>query len=94
MRAQLGHLLDLSQRKGIVVRALPKAIAAHPGIDGSFTILRIGQAEHGWSPAVHGGRLVSDPAKLRDYRIRWDLLGDDALSRDSTRSLLRELMEA
>ena len=94
MRAQLGHLLDLSHRRGIVVRALPKATAAHPGIDGSFTILRIGQTEHGWSPAVHGGRLVSDPAKIRDYRLRWDLIGDDALSRDSTRNLLRELMEA
>lgn len=94
MRAQLGHLLELSQRKGVVVRALPKAKAAHAGVDGSFAILRIGQSEHAWSPAVNGGRLVSDPTKVRAYRLRWDLIGDDALSRDSTRSLLRELMEA
>ncbi|WP_412519933.1 helix-turn-helix transcriptional regulator [Actinomadura madurae] len=94
MRAQLDHLLQLSQRKRVVVRALPKTKATHAGVDGSFAILRIGQAEHAWSPAVNGGRLVSDPAKLRGYRLRWDLIGDDALSRDSTRSLLRELMEA
>ena len=94
MQAQLAHLLELSQRKGVVVRALPKAKAAHAGVDGSFAILRMGQAEHAWSPAVNGGRLVSDPAKVRGYRLRWDLIGDDALSRDSTRSLLRELMEA
>ncbi|GAA2166001.1 helix-turn-helix domain-containing protein [Actinomadura napierensis] len=94
MHAQLGHLLDLSRRRGVVVRALPKVKAAHAGVDGSFTILRIGKQEHAWSAAVGGGRLVSDPAMIRDYRLRYDLIGDDALSRDSTRSLLRDLMEA
>jgi transcriptional regulator with XRE-family HTH domain len=94
MRAQLGHLLELSHRKGTVVRALPKAKAAHAGVDGSFTILRIGQGEHAWSAAVGGGRLVSDPELIRDYRLRYELIGDDSLSRDSTRSLLRDLMEA
>lgn len=94
MRAQLDHLLELSERRGVVVRALPKAKATHAGIDGSFTILRIGQAEHAWSAAMEGGRLVSDPAKIRRFGLRWDLIGDDALSRDSTRSLLRDLMEA
>ncbi|TMQ80704.1 helix-turn-helix transcriptional regulator [Actinomadura soli] len=94
MRGQLSHLLELSHRKGVVVRALAKAKATHAGVDGSFTLLRSGEIEHAWSPAVNGGRLVSDPAKIRGYRLRWDLIGDDALSRDSTRSLLRDLMEA
>ena len=94
MREQLAHLLELSHRKGVVVRALAKAKATHAGVDGSFTLLRSGQIEHAWSPAVNGGRLVSDPAKVRNYRLRWDLIGDDALSRDSTRNLLRDLMEA
>ncbi|MFI0370427.1 helix-turn-helix transcriptional regulator [Actinomadura sp. 1N219] len=94
MRAQLAHLLDMSQHRGVVIRALAKAKATHAGVDGSFTILRIGQAEYAWSSAVGGGRLVSDPAKLREQRLRYDRIGDDALSRDSTRSLLRELMEA
>ncbi|MGW2306494.1 helix-turn-helix domain-containing protein [Actinomadura luteofluorescens] len=94
MRAQLAHLLDLSHRRRVVVRALPKYKAAHAGVDGSFTILEVGRKEHAWSAAVEGGRLVSDPAKIRKYRLRFGLIGDDALSRDSTRSLLRELMEA
>jgi transcriptional regulator with XRE-family HTH domain len=94
MRAQLAHLLELSERKGVAIRALPKAKAAHAGVDGSFMILRTGSIEHAWSAAVGGGRLVSDSAKVREHRLRWDLLGDDTLSRDSTRSLLHELMEA
>ncbi|GAA4233885.1 helix-turn-helix transcriptional regulator [Actinomadura meridiana] len=94
MRGQLAHLLELSHRKGVVVRALAKAKATHAGVDGSFTLLRSEQVEHAWSPAVNGGRLVTDPAKVKDYRLRWDLIGHDALSRDSTRSLLRDLMEA
>jgi hypothetical protein len=35
-----------------------------------------------------------DPAKVRDYRVRYDRIGADALSRDSTRSLIAEVMEA
>jgi transcriptional regulator with XRE-family HTH domain len=94
MRAQLAHLLDVSQHRGVVIRALAKAKATHAGVDGSFTLLRMGQTEYAWSSAVGGGRLVSDPAKIREYRLQYDRIGDDALSRDSTRSLLRELMEA
>ncbi|WUI00167.1 helix-turn-helix transcriptional regulator [Spirillospora sp. NBC_00431] len=94
MRAQIAHLLDLSQRREVVIRALAKAKATHAGVDGSFTILRMGQVEHAWSAAVGGGRLVSDPVKVREYRLQYDRIGDDALSRDSTTTLLRELMEA
>ncbi|MFI0405411.1 helix-turn-helix transcriptional regulator [Actinomadura sp. 3N508] len=94
MRAQLAHLLEMSERPNIVVRVVPRAAGAHPGIDGSFTLLQTASGEVAWSEAVGGGRLVTDPAKVREYRRRYDLLGADALSRDSTRSLIAEIMEA
>lgn len=39
MGAQLTRLLDASQLPNIALRVLPFAAGAHPGIDGSFTVL-------------------------------------------------------
>ncbi|WP_433334187.1 helix-turn-helix domain-containing protein [Spirillospora sp. CA-294931] len=94
MRAQLAHLIEVSHLGNVILRIVPRSARAHPGVDGSFTLLSSAQGEHALSEAVGGGRLVSDPAKVRDYRRRFDRLGADALSRDSTRSLLAEMMEA
>jgi alkanesulfonate monooxygenase SsuD/methylene tetrahydromethanopterin reductase-like flavin-dependent oxidoreductase (luciferase family) len=94
MRAQLAHLIDMGQRRGIVIRVVPRGVGAHPGVDGSFTLLNVDGAEVAWSEAVGGGRLVTDPTNVRDYRVRYDRIGADALSRDSTRSLIAQVMEA
>ncbi|MEU8117707.1 helix-turn-helix transcriptional regulator [Spirillospora sp. NPDC049024] len=94
MREQLAHLLELSHRPGMIVRVVPRSIGAHPGVDGSFTLLQVSGAEVAWSEAVGGGRLVTDPVNVSDYRVRYDLIGADALSRDSTRSLIAKVMEA
>ncbi|WP_433466094.1 helix-turn-helix domain-containing protein [Spirillospora sp. CA-128828] len=94
MRKQLTHLLDMSQRRGIVIRVIPRSVGAHPGVDGSFTILDVNGAEVAWSEAVGGGRLVMDSTNVREYRVRYDRIGADALSRDSTRSLVAEVLEA
>lgn len=94
MRAQLAHLLAMSHRKNIIIRVVPRSLGAHPGVDGSFTLLTMPHGEYAWSEAVGGGRLVSDPAKVRDYLKRYDRLGADAMSRDSTRSLIADVMEA
>jgi hypothetical protein len=94
MRAQLAHLIGMGQRRDIVIRVVPRSVGAHPGIDGSFMLLEVDGAEVAWSEAVGGGRLVTDPAKVREYRLRYDRIGADALSRDSTRSLIAKVMEA
>jgi transcriptional regulator with XRE-family HTH domain len=94
MRAQLSHLIEMSQRRNIVVRVVPRTIGAHPGVDGSFTLLEVDRKGVAWSAAVGGGRLVTDPAKVHEYRVRYDRIGADALSRDSTRGLIAKVMEA
>jgi DNA-binding XRE family transcriptional regulator len=94
MQKQLAHLIDMSHHRGLAIRVVPRSVGAHPGVDGSFTLLEVDGAEIAWSEAVGGGRLVMDPAQVRDYRVRYDRIGADALSRDSTRSLIAEVMEA
>lgn len=94
MRAQLAHLLEMSERPNIVVRVVPREIGAHPGIDGSFTLLDTPAGEVARSDAVGGGRVVTDPVKVRGYRVRYDRIGADALSRGPSRSLIAQVMEA
>ncbi|TDC40748.1 XRE family transcriptional regulator [Actinomadura sp. KC345] len=94
MRAQLAHLLEMSERPNVVVRVVPREIGAHPGIDGSFTLLVTPAGDVARSDAVGGGRVVTDPAKVRGYRVRYDRIGADSLSRGSSRSLIAQVMEA
>jgi transcriptional regulator with XRE-family HTH domain len=94
MRAQLAYLLDASERRNIVIRVVPREVGAHPGVDGSFTLLDLPNGSYAWSEAVGGGRLVSDPAKVREQRLRYDRIGADALSRGPARSLIVQVMEA
>ncbi|QFG24759.1 helix-turn-helix transcriptional regulator [Actinomadura sp. WMMB 499] len=94
MRVQLDHLINLSHRPNIVIRVVPRSLGAHPGIDGSFTLLECDGVDHSWSEAVGGGRLVSDPTKVRACRVKYDRIGADALSRDCSRNLIAEVMEA
>ncbi|MFI0406179.1 helix-turn-helix transcriptional regulator [Actinomadura sp. 3N508] len=94
MREQLAHLITMSHLKNVIVRIIPRSLGAHPGVDGSFTLLTTPNAEYAWSEAVGGGRLVSDPTKVRFYLNRYDQLGADALPRGSSRSLIANVMEA
>ncbi|MEU5880689.1 helix-turn-helix transcriptional regulator [Spirillospora sp. NPDC047279] len=94
MREQLGHLLDLSQRRRLLIQVVPRSAGAHAGVDGSFTLLSLPRQDFSWSPAVGGGRLDTDPKALLNSRIRYRLIGADALSRGSTRSFIARTMEA
>jgi DNA-binding XRE family transcriptional regulator len=93
MRAQLAQLLDISERPNIVLRVVPRSLGAHTGLDGSFKITTVEEGDIAYMEAVGGGRMSLDKAEIRRYRIRYDRIGSDALSRDSTRNLLAQLME-
>ena len=93
MRAQLAHLLEVSERPSIVLRVVPRSIGAHMGLDGSFQITTVTEGDIAYMEAVGGGRLSHDKTESHRYRIRYDRMGADSLSRDSTRSLLQHLME-
>lgn len=93
MRTQLAHLLDMSERPNIVLRVVPRSLGAHMGLDGSFQITTVTEGDVAYMEAVGGGRLSLDKAESRRYRVRYDRIGADSLSRDSTRSLLAHLME-
>lgn len=93
MREQLARLLDLSEVPNVALRVVPKSVGAHIGLDGPFMTLTVGDRDLGFAEAPIGGRLVLDPGDVRNLGIRYDRIGADALSRDETRTLIRQAME-
>jgi hypothetical protein len=93
MRAQLARLLEVSGLPNVVIRVVPRSLGAHVGLDGSFTITTVDEGDVAYMEAVGGGRLSLDRAEIRRYGVRYDRIGADALSRDSTRSLIEQAME-
>jgi hypothetical protein len=66
MKAQLAHILGLSERPNIGIRVVPKSVGHHPGLDGSFMILKMTEpnGEVAYVEAPGGGRLVPNVTEV------------------------------
>ncbi|MBE1533297.1 DUF5753 domain-containing protein [Actinomadura algeriensis] len=96
MRAQHQHLIDLSKQPNITLRLVPRTwdVGAHPGLDGSFQLMfGLDYGEVAFSESPEGGRLVSSPADVMDYAVRYDRISAKALPEEPSRDLIRTLME-
>ncbi|MEU8343171.1 DUF5753 domain-containing protein [Spirillospora sp. NPDC048832] len=94
MRDQLAHLIALSHRRNIILRAVPRNVGAHIGLDGSFVILNAAKDSAAYADANTGGRLIHDPTGLDDLHRRFDLIGSEAMSASGSRSYIAQIMEA
>ena len=94
MREQLARLLEVSELPDVMLRVVPRAVGWHSGMDGAFKLLTVGREESAYTQACGGGRLVLDAEEVRAYGLRYDRIGSEALSRDSSRSLIKEVMES
>jgi transcriptional regulator with XRE-family HTH domain len=94
MRKQLAHLLDMSSRPNIGVRVVPRTAGAHPGLDGSFSLISGDVGDVAYTESPGGGRLVASAAEVRDYSLRYDRIGQVALPESASRELIQKAMEA
>jgi hypothetical protein len=96
MRAQLAHILELSNRPNVGIRVVPKSAGAHPGLDGSFMLMTIAEPhmEVAYIEAPGGGRLASATAEVASYALRYDQIGQHALPEGLSRDLVKRIMEA
>jgi transcriptional regulator with XRE-family HTH domain len=94
MGAQLTRLLQASQLPNIALRVLPFAAGAHPGVDGSFTVLEF------WDPGnpriVYLDRMTNSEYldSLHDvaaYRHAHQQLCNAALSRNDSQKIITQL---
>lgn len=96
MKAQLAHILELSERPNIGIRVVPKSVGHHPGLDGAFMLIRMRHphAEVAFVEAPGGGRLVPNITEVASYALRYDRIGQHALPESPSRDLIRRVMEA
>ncbi|WP_229843800.1 DUF5753 domain-containing protein, partial [Streptomyces chryseus] len=95
MRDQVRHLLELSERKNVVVQVLP--LSAHPALaaNGAYTVLDFG---HPWLPVYSvdtptGGSHSEDPGEVTFLRAAFEETAEAALPAEQSRDLLKHHIE-
>jgi hypothetical protein len=91
MAAQLRHLARQSSHPGVTFQVIPWEAGPHPGMDGSFTMIRIAGPlpDVVYVESLLGAHYLQSPADLERYRRVFDHLRAVALSpRDSVAHVL------
>jgi DNA-binding XRE family transcriptional regulator len=82
MRAQLLHLVEAAELDTVTIQVVPNSVGAHPGMDGSFTILEFTDPEDPsllYAEYPNGAVHVEKPDEVRDTRLIFDNLRTIAL---------------
>jgi hypothetical protein len=94
-RAQLQHLLYMSEREHITVRVLPFEVGAFPGSGQSINYLYgpVPQLDTAQLDQFHGPVLLDAEALLEKYRNLLDVVEDAALSPEKSRDLIHAIAQ-
>ncbi|WP_181804094.1 helix-turn-helix domain-containing protein [Streptomyces shenzhenensis] len=92
-RAQLQHLLDMSELEHITIRVLPYDVGAFPGSGQSINYLYgpVPQLDTAQLDQFHGPVLLDAEALLDKYRNLLDVVEDIALSTTKSRDLIHSI---
>ncbi|RMI32177.1 helix-turn-helix domain-containing protein [Nocardia stercoris] len=93
LRAQLEHMIEMSQRANITIQVLPYSAGVHASVGNSFTMLRFSEAE--LPDIVYLEQLTSSlyldrQADLELYRQVMDRLSVQAEAPDQSRKMLEK----
>ncbi|MFD4501979.1 helix-turn-helix domain-containing protein [Streptomyces sp. NPDC058457] len=93
-RAQLQHLLDMSERDHITVRAITFEAGAYPGSGQSIHYAHgpVPQLDTVYLDQAHGLAFLDAEAQLHKYRMLFDRLDAVALTPEKTRDLIHTVM--
>jgi transcriptional regulator with XRE-family HTH domain len=83
MRAQLTHLAETTTLDTVCVQVLPSEVAAHPALDGAFTVLSfdgLGEPDMGYVEHPMGSVHIEKEAHIAQARLVFDRLHSMALS--------------
>lgn len=94
-RAQLQHLLDMSEEDHITLRVLPYDVGAFPGSGQSINYLYgpVSQLDTAQLDQFHGPVLLDAEALLDKYRHLLDIVEDIALSPAKSRDLMHAIAQ-
>ncbi|MET9406731.1 helix-turn-helix transcriptional regulator [Streptomyces sp. NPDC002935] len=94
MRNQLGRLLELPRDGWTQVQVLPFEAGHHPGLMGSFNLLRFeGDPDVVYTEDFVQGHMTANPASLKEGFLRYDHLKAAALSVEASAEVIARVME-
>ncbi|MFF3821159.1 helix-turn-helix domain-containing protein [Streptomyces bluensis] len=93
-RQQLQHLLDMSERDHITLRAITFDAGAYPGSGQSihYAYGPVPQLDTVYLDQAHGLAFLDAEAQLHKYRTLFDRIGAVALAPEKTRDLIHNVM--
>ncbi|MEW1615380.1 MULTISPECIES: helix-turn-helix transcriptional regulator [unclassified Streptomyces] len=96
MRAQLRHLIDMSEQPNITLQVMPFSYGGHAGESGSFTMLRFPESD--LSDIVYLEQLTSalyldKPEEVAQYEKAMGSLCEESPGPEESRDLLRGLLQ-
>jgi transcriptional regulator with XRE-family HTH domain len=95
MRGQLEHLIERAEQPNVTLQIVPVDKGSYAGLPGAFTTMAFDDAADLVYIEGHiGGQLISDPATVREYALRYDLIRGAAMSADESLKLLHSMLES
>ncbi|MGQ4489777.1 helix-turn-helix domain-containing protein [Streptomyces sp. SAS_281] len=96
MRAQLRHLIDMSEQPNVTLQVMPFSFGGHSGESGSFTMLRFPESD--LSDIVYLEQLTSalyldKDEEVAQYEKAMTRLQDESPGPEESRDLLRGLLQ-
>ncbi|MFD3530757.1 Scr1 family TA system antitoxin-like transcriptional regulator [Streptomyces sp. NPDC058664] len=93
MRNQLAHLLGFLDHPWIQVQVLPFEVGQHPGLLGSFTLLRFeDDPDILYTESYDSGHMTADSQAIRERSVGYARLQASALSREVSAALIERVM--
>ena len=92
MREQIDYLIAMSERDNVTIQVLPLRVGAHPGMDGSFAILRFpheSDPDAVYVTTATGGAFLEKPEHVARHERVFEMLTSVALSPQDSREFMR-----
>lgn len=93
MRAQLEHLIRLSELDNVTVQVIPTSVGVHAGYSGQFVLLGFAEFQDiAYVELQEGAIYIQNDLRLRSYRLSADSLRKSALGQRDSVSLIASLI--
>jgi transcriptional regulator with XRE-family HTH domain len=93
MKAQLQHLLELSEHWYVILRVVSFSAGEHPGTDGFFQLIGMDNRDIVYAGAQGGGRLIEMADEVKDLTDTFERIGAKAESQDASREMIKKYLE-
>jgi transcriptional regulator with XRE-family HTH domain len=92
MLAQIEHLMNMSERRNVVIQVVRTAVGAHDGVNGAFVIADFSEAQSvAYLETALTGVILEQRDQVAAVRISYDGLRTEALPRVESARLMRDI---